>query len=346
MTQQQIILLALFGAVFLCLLWGRFRYDMVAFSALIIGVIVGVVPTGSAFSGFGHPATIIVALVLVVSSGLVRSGAVYLTTNNFVKASRSLSAHIAFMGIIGGILSAFMNNVATLALLLPVDVQTAHKAKRAAGLSLMPLSFATILGGMTTLVGTPPNIIISSFREQALGEPFSMFDFAPVGGLVALIGITFVALFGWKLIPKREVQTLTSSDIDRYIAELTISENSTLSGQRLAELNEVAQLSDVSLIGMIRDGRRLYGSAQNAVLRDQDALVLEAVPNAIDEFRTNLNLDFSDEKREGMLRAEGEGLSLSEVIVTAGSRLHGKSVQSVGLVWRYGTHPNGRFKEW
>ena len=196
MTQQQIILLALFGAVFLCLLWGRFRYDMVAFSALIIGVIVGVVPTGSAFSGFGHPATIIMALVLVVSSGLVRPGAGYLTTNNFVKASRSLSAHIAFMGIIRGILSAFMNNVATLALLLPVDVQTAHKAKRAAGLSLMPLSFATILGGMTTLVGTPPNIIISSFREQALGEPFSMFDFAPVGGLVALIGITFVALFG------------------------------------------------------------------------------------------------------------------------------------------------------
>ena len=310
---------------------------MVAFSALIIGVIVGVVPPGSAFSGFGHPATIIVALVLVVSSGLVRSGAVFLITNNFVKASRPLSGHIAFMGIIGGILSAFMNNVAALALLLPVDVQTAHKAKRAAGLSLMPLSFATILGGMATLVGTPPNIIISSFREQALGEPFSMFDFAPVGGLVALTGITFVALFGWKLIPKREVQTLTSSDIDRYIAELTIPANSTLIGQRLAELNEAAQLSDVSLIGVIRDGRRLYGSAQNTILRDQDALVLEAVPNAIDEFRSNLNLDFSDEKREVMLRAEGEGLSLSEVIVKDGSRLHGKSVQSVGLAWRYGT---------
>jgi di/tricarboxylate transporter len=109
---------------------------MVAFSALIIGVIVGVVPTGSAFSGFGHSATIIVALVLVVSSGLVRSSAVYLITNNFAKASRSLSAHIAFMGIIGGILSAFINNVTALAPLLPVDLQTAHKAKRAAGLSL------------------------------------------------------------------------------------------------------------------------------------------------------------------------------------------------------------------
>ena len=337
MTEQQIILFALFGAVFLCLLWGRFRYDIVAFSALIIGVIVGVVPTGSAFSGFGHPATIIVALVLVVSSGLVRSGAVYLITNNFVKASRSLSAHIAFMGFIGGILSAFMNNVAALALLLPVDVQTAQKAKRAAGLSLMPLSFATILGGMATLVGTPPNIIISSFRENALGEPFGMFDFAPVGGLVALTGITFVALLGWKLIPKRHTQTLTSRDIDRYIAELTIPIKSDLIDQGVAELNEAAHLCDVSIIGVIRDGKRLYGSVQNAVLQAQDTLVLEAVPNAIDEFRSNLNLDFSDKKREGMLRAEGEGLSLSEVIVTDGSRLRGKSVQSVGLAWRYGT---------
>ena len=190
---------------------------------------------------------------------------------------------------------------------------------------------------MATLVGTPPNIIISSFREKAMGEPFRMFDFAPVGVLVAFTGITFVALLGWKLIPKRDTKKLTSRDIDSYIAELTIPTKSALIGKRLAELNEAALLSDVSIIGMIRDGKRLYGSPQSAVLKAQDALILEAVPNAVDEFRSNLNLDFSDEKREGMLRAEGEGLSLSEVIVTDRSRLHGKSVQSVGLAWRYGT---------
>jgi len=131
MTIDQIILFSLFGAVFAMLLWGKFRYDIVAFTALMIGVTLGVVPTDDAFSGFGHPATIIVALVLVVSAGLVRSGAVYLITRTLVDASRSLGSHIAIMGAIGGLLSAFMNNVAALALLMPVDIQTARKAGRA-----------------------------------------------------------------------------------------------------------------------------------------------------------------------------------------------------------------------
>ena len=160
MTDHQLILSSLFAAVFGLLLCGRIRYDLVAFSALLIGVLTGVVPSSDAFSGFGHPATIIVALVLVVSAGLVRSGAVYLITKTFIDASRSLPMHIGFMGVIGALMSAFMNNVAALALLLPVDVQNAKKAKRLAGLSLMPLSFTTILGGMATLVGPPP---ISSF---------------------------------------------------------------------------------------------------------------------------------------------------------------------------------------
>ncbi len=191
MTLDQIILFSLFGAVFAMLLWGRFRYDLVAFSALMLGVVLGVVPIKDAFSGFGHPATIIVALVLVVSAGLVRSGAVFLITRTLVDSTRSLGSHIAIMGGIGGVLSAFMNNVAALALLMPVDVQTARKAGRSPGLSLMPLSFATILGGMVTLIGTPPNIIIAAIREDALGAPFKMFDFAPVGGIAAIAGSGF-----------------------------------------------------------------------------------------------------------------------------------------------------------
>ncbi|MEM9032797.1 MAG: SLC13 family permease, partial [Pseudomonadota bacterium] len=181
MIPDQVILFTLFGAVFGLLLWGRFRYDLVAFSALLVGVVLGVVPSADAFSGFGHPATLVVALVLIVSAGLVRSGAVFLITRTLVDSTRGLGAHITIMGAVGGVLSAFMNNVAALALLMPVDIQTARKAGRAVGLTLMPLSFATILGGMVTLIGTPPNIIIASIREEALGEPFRMFDFAPVG---------------------------------------------------------------------------------------------------------------------------------------------------------------------
>ena len=336
MTDHQLILFSLFAAVFGLLLWGRIRYDLVAFSALLIGVLTGVVPSSDAFSGFGHPATIIVALVLVVSAGLVRSGAVYLITKTFIDASRSLPMHIGFMGVIGALMSAFMNNVAALALLLPVDVQTAKKAKRLAGLSLMPLSFATILGGMATLVGTPPNIIISSFREKALGSPFQMFDFAPVGGVVALAGIAFIALFGWKLIPKRDTANLSDKAEEHYVAELTVPLGSDLIGKPLRDLNGAAGDCDVLIIGLIRKGSRLYGAAQNTTLREQDALVLEAAPNALDEFRTHLKLDFSDEKREALLKADGDGLSLSEVVVTETSRLNGKSVETVGLAWRQG----------
>jgi len=207
MTNDQIILFSLFAAVFALLLWGRFRYDLVAFTALLVAVVLGVVPAKHAFDGFGHPATIIVALVLVVSAGLVRSGAVHLITRTLVDSSRSLAAHIALMGGIGAILSAFMNNVAALALLMPVDIQTARKAGRSPRYSLMALSFATILGGMATLIGTPPNIIIASIREQTLGEPFRMFDFTPVGGITALVGLIFVATIGWRLIPRRDDDT-------------------------------------------------------------------------------------------------------------------------------------------
>ena len=334
MSTDQILLFSLFGAVFALLLWGRFRYDIVAFSALMIGVVLGVVPQKDAFAGFGHPATLVVALVLVVSAGLVRSGAVFLITRTLVDASRSLGAHITLMGAIGGILSAFMNNVAALALLMPVDVQTARKTGRSPSLSLMPLSFATILGGMVTLIGTPPNIIIAAIREESLGAPFKMFDFAPVGGIAALAGMTFVALVGWRLIPSRDESSSTSDDLAEYIAELTVPEDSKNIGKRLSELETEADKTDVAMLGLIRDGKRHYGQARNTLLKAGDALVLEATPDALDEFRTSLNLALSDTERTERLNAAGEGVEIIEVVVKDTSRLVDRTAEAVGLAWR------------
>lgn len=335
MTTDQIILFCLFGGVFGMLLWGRFRYDIVAFCALLLGVVLGVVDTEHAFDGFGHPATLIVALVLIVSAGLMRSGAVLLITRTLVDASRSLGAHITLMGAVGGILSAFMNNVAALALLMPVDIQTARKAGRAPGLSLMPLSFATILGGMATLIGTPPNIIIATIREESLGAPFKMFDFAPVGAIAAIAGLIFVALIGWRLIPTREDAVLKAEDLSHYIAELVVPEDSKQIGKRLAELQETADKSDVVILGLTRNGERLYGQARNATLRAGDALVLEAGPEALDEFRSTLDLSVADTDREARLLADGEGVEIIEVVVAEDSRLMGRTTQAVGLAWRH-----------
>ena len=336
MTTDQIILFSLFGLVFGLLLWGRFRYDLVAFGALMVAVVLGVVPSSDAFAGFGHPATLVVALVLIVSAGLVRSGAVFLITRTLVDSSRGLGTHITIMGAVGGVLSAFMNNVAALALLMPVDIQTARKAGRAVGLTLMPLSFATILGGMVTLIGTPPNIIIASIREEALGEPFKMFDFAPVGGVAAIAGLAFVALVGWRLIPNRAGRGAGSiaEDFAQYVAELTFPDDSPFIGARVGELYEVADKSDVAILGLVQDGKRRYGTARNAMIQSGDALVIEATPEALDEFRSATKLNFSDEKREEVLKAAGEGLTAVEVVVPDTARIRGKTAQSIGLAWR------------
>lgn len=338
MTADQAILFGLFAAVFGLLLWGRFRYDLVAFSALVLGVILGVVPTDQAFSGFGHPATLVVALVLVVSGGLVRSGVVFMITRTLIDASRPLASHIAIMGGVGAVLSAFMNNVAALALLMPVDIATARKAGRPPALSLMPLAFATILGGMVTLIGTPPNIIIAAIREDNLGAPFAMFDFAPVGGITALAGLAFVALVGWRLIPApQSTSGEPGAAIADYIAELVVPKDSDLVGTRLGELDELAAKNDVQIIGLVRGGRRLYGTQRNTPLEAGDALVIEASPEALDEFRAATRLDYADEKREQALRAEAEGLALVEAVVPQGARIAGKTAQAIGLGWRQRT---------
>ncbi len=339
MTGDQVTLFVLFGAVFGLLLWGRFRYDLVAFAALMAGVVLGVVPSDRAFEGFGHPATLVVALVLVVSAGLVNSGAVLLITRTLVSSTRRLGGHIALMGGVGGVLSAFMNNVAALALLMPVDIQTARKAGRSPGLSLMPLSFATILGGMATLIGTPPNIIIASVRGDALGEPFRMFDFAPVGGLTALAGLAFVALGGWRLIPSTGdgAGAVSESEVKNYIAELTVPEGSKFVGQRVRDVEELAAKADVGVLGLVRGGKRLYGAQRLTRIEAEDALVLEAVPDALDEFRASHALVFSDEKRRELLAEAGAGLGLIEVVVPEDSRIAGRSAHGIGLSWRQRT---------
>ena len=229
MTTDQALLFALIVMILVFLVWGRFRYDLVAFSGLLIAYLIGTVPADSVFSGFGHPAVAIIALVLIVSRGLSRSGAIELLARHLLDASRGLQGHIGMMAGIAAALSSVMNNVAALALLMPLDMQAARRAKRSPAETLMPLSFASILGGMVTLIGTPPNIVIATFRENALGEPFAMFDFAPVGIACAAVGVAYVALIGWRLLPASRTSGESESDlfdISDYIAEVRVPEGS------------------------------------------------------------------------------------------------------------------------
>ncbi len=336
MTTDQIILFSLFGLVFAFLLWGRFRYDLVAFGALLIALILGVVPKDQAFSGFGHPATIIVALVLVVSRGLTNSGAVDMIARRLIDAGRSLTAHIGMMAGIGAVLSAFMNNVAALALLMPVELQAASRAERSPGLTLMPLAFATILGGLVTLIGTPPNIIIAQFRADALGEPYHMFDFAPVGLACAIAGIVFVALVGWRLIPKSVSEHDSAReliDLAGYIAELVVPENSPAIDRMVRDLDADAEEADAVVLGLVRNGKRLPGRARTNAIRAGDIVVVEAAPDGIDRLKGALKLEAIGEDRHEA--AAGAGMALMEVVVQRDSRIVGRSSDDVHLMRRH-----------
>ena len=335
MTPDQIILFSLLIFVFVFLIWGRWRYDLVAFVALLAALLTGVVPTEQAFSGFGHPATIIIALVLIISRGLSNSGVIELLARFFVDASRKLAAHIGIMSALSAVLSAFMNNVAALALLMPLDLQAASKAKRSPALTLMPLSFASILGGMITLIGTPPNIIIAEFRNDALGESFKMFDFAPVGLACAAVGVAYVAFIGWRLLPverRKEDPQKELFDLGDYIAELMVPDDSPVVGKRVRELDEIAKKSDVEIIGLTRKGERMPGLARVVEIKAGDILVVEAHPENITEALGTMGLEYIG-AGEGLLKSDD--LLLSEVVVPESSGLVGRSAISFRLLYRY-----------
>ena len=335
MTPDQISLFALLFLVFVFLVWGRWRYDLVAFVALLAAILAGVVPSSEAFAGFGHPAVVIIAHVLIVSRGLSNSGAIELLARYVVSGTRKLAAHISIMSSLAAILSAIMNNVAALALLMPLDIQAAAKAERSPALSLMPISFASILGGMITLIGTPPNIVIAEFRNDALGAPYRMFDFAPVGLACAIVGVIYVTLIGWRLLPKERKAEDSGKelfDLADYIAELSVPEGCKIIGKRVRELDQEARKSDVEIFGVIRKGRRMPGLARMVEIKAGDILVVEGDPESIEDAIGRFGLEYVGAGKGAL---EEEDLVLHEVVVPESSRLVGRTAKSYRLLYRY-----------
>ena len=338
MTDQNILFTLLFF-VFVFLIWGRWRYDLVAFAALLIAAFTGVVPTGDVFSGFGHPAVVVVALVLIVSRGLSNSGVIELLSRYMLDASRKLGAHISIMAGFAAALSALMNNVAALALLMPLDMQAASKAKRSPALSLMPLSFASILGGMITLIGTPPNIVIAEYRGSVMGEPYSMFDFAPVGLAVAIVGVAYVALIGWRLIPVARGEHNTAKELSRlgdYLAEVKVAEESPAIGQKVRELDDIATEHEAEIVGLVRRGERMPGMARRIEIRKNDVLILKASPEGIEALVGALGLEYAGKNNNGDGVFSSSETSLLEVVVPQGARIDGRSAHSLRLMYRHG----------
>jgi di/tricarboxylate transporter len=338
MSDQYILFILLFF-VFVFLIWGRWRYDLVAFSALMIAVVAGVVPVSGAFSGFGHPAVLVIALVLMVSRGLSNSGAIEILSRYLLDGSRKLGAHIGVMAGFAAVLSAVMNNVAALALLMPMDMQAAARAKRSPALTLMPLSFASILGGMITLIGTPPNIVIAEYRGSVMGEPYRMFDFAPVGLAVAIVGVAYVALIGWRLIPVARGKHNTAKELFElgdYVAEVKVPEESAAIGRLVSDLDEISSEHEVEIIGLVRRGQRQPGMARRVEIRKNDVLVLKAAPEGIEGIVGALGFKYARKSNTEGGVFSNDDASLMEVVVTDGERIEGRSAHSLRLMYRHG----------
>ncbi len=328
-----ILVLVLLAGLLVLFVSGRWRYDVISFGGLIVAVLTGLVPVSEAFSGFGHPATVTVAVVLIVSRALSLSGAADYLAQRVVVAIGGMLSHIGILSGIAAVLSAFMNNVGALALLIPVTVHSAGRAKHPVSRILMPVSFASILGGLVTLIGTPPNIIVATFRGESTGVPFTMFDFTPVGGCVAVAGIAFITLVGWRLIPERageEGMVDGHFGIEEYLSELRVPRDSPSVGLSVAEIeDQFLEGTDVLIVGIVRRGKATSAINRRSVVKSSDVLLVEASPEDLDKFVQILKLKIMGANREKPGMREMENMSLQEVVVTAGSRIEGRTVEMV-----------------
>jgi di/tricarboxylate transporter len=347
MTLSQIEILLVLAATVGLFLWGRWRHDLVALAALMACVLLGLVSAEQAFVGFGHPAVITVACVLILSRGLQNTGAVDRLTQWLLPKGMGLITGIAALAGLGALLSAFMNNVGAMALLLPVALQLSERFEMAPSRILMPLAFGTILGGMTTLIGTPPNLIVAGFREAAGGGSFGMFEFSPVGGAVAVTGLAFIVFLGWRLVPAREKGSVGDFDTGTYLAEARVREDSNTIGKTLNQADATLDHEGAQIVGLIRDEVRLYAPNPQRRIRSGDILIMEAEPDDLSKVVADLQLtlgepnqsadgESADSGDEKSGRGSDDPVALQELVVMPGSGLIGRSSGGTKLDERYG----------
>lgn len=362
MPTEQWFILSILAGTLAMFLWGRWRHDMVAGGALLACVLVGLVPGAEAFSGFGHPAVITVACVLVLSRGLQLTGAVDALAQRMLPSNPGPIEAIAALTLVGAVLSAFMNNVGALALLMPIAVQLARRLEIPPGRVLMPLAFGTILGGMTTLIGTPPNLLVSGFRAENGSGSFSMFDFSAVGGVVALTGIVFIALIGWRLVPRRQQAGGDSFETSTYFTEVRVEEKSKAAGKTLEEIEAQLEEADAQIVALVRNEYRVTAPNMRQLLRAGDILIIEADPKSLSAALSGTGLqleeavavDGGEGDEEAVLQEastqesdagngekeqrgkEDDEIVLQELVIMPHSAMVGRSASDVQIRTRYG----------
>lgn len=328
MTTPQITITGILFITLILFAWGKYRHDIVAIFCLVLAVVAGVVPSEDAFTGFGHAAVITVAAVLIISHALKNAGVVNVIASYLTPFTDNIYIHIASLTAVVTVASAFMNNVGALALMLPVAIATANQANRSPALVLMPLAFGSILGGMTTLIGTPPNIIIASYRAEVSGEAFSMFDFSPVGFFVALIGLAFITLIGWRCIPTDRTSKDGTAlfEISHYLTEIEIKPGSALVGELLKD-NEVFNSDQIDVVGMAQKNGFARPIPLQYRIAEEDILLVQGDPSHLQQIVEENGLELLTTASNNFIQPQSENEIMLEGVVGQTSPLIDRSVE-------------------
>ena len=337
MTLSQVLSFAIIAGMFGLFLWNRLRYDVVALLALLAAVTVGIVPADHAFRGFSNPVVVIVAAALVVSRAVAESGVIEAMIMPLVHRKASTDAQIGVLVLLVTVLSALMKNVGALAIFMPVAVQLAERRGTPASKILMPLSFGSLVGGLITLIGTSPNVLISVIREEITGTPFHMFDFTPVGLGTAAAAILFLT-FGWRLIPRdrkgrRAVEALFR--IDSYFSEIRIPPGASLVGRKVGDLEAMAD-GGLSVVAIIREGARRYVPAAHWTLHEEDILAVQCDPHLLKRVIDKGGLALVGSGETAASSGVLEEFAVVEAVVTATSRMLGRTPAELRLRDRFG----------
>jgi len=335
MTQDQLLAFGVIAGMMVMFVWGRIRYDLVAGLALLAAILVGVVPFNQAFSGFSNDILVIVGAALLVSAAVTRARLMENVLQALGPRLTSVRMQLILLVTMVTVLSAFVKNIGALAMMLPVAFQMAKRSNVSPSVFLMPMSFGSLLGGLMTLIGTSPNIIVSELRQKLTGQPFSMFDFTPVGVGLSVLGVLFLA-FAYKLLPrdrKGESTLAEGIDIQDYVTEGRVGPKSSFAGETLRALRR--KLSNgVSVNAVVREGEKT-AATQDTVLREDDRVILEGEPAALDEAVKAAGLELEGDDREIKPEKPDIEVSALEAVIGPDSPLIGKTAARLALHERF-----------
>lgn len=343
MTFEIALVFGILGAAIFLFVTELVRVDLVALMVMTSLALTGLISPTDAISGFSNPAVITVWAVFILSGGLSRTGIAGILGRQILRLSGNSEARLVMVIMLtAAVLSAFMNNVGVAAMLLPVVMDISRQTRRPPSKLLIPLAFSSLLGGLMTQIGTPPNILVTAALEENGLEPFKMFDFTPVGAVVVLAGITYMALLGRRLLPSRNpAREMAGEEEDlnqlyhlrERLFSLDVPEDSPLVGKSLAE-SRVGSALGLNVMGIRRGGRLDLAPDPATRFEPGDQIVVQGQLAAVGEVGVPEYLSL-ESKNVPLSELVSEDVGFAEVSFKSRSRLLGRSLRDIDFRSRF-----------